>query len=275
MVDWSTCPPSAGPSRDAWILEAVQAGEGEYTFVEIAISDDANNELVVRVFAEMLKLGGVRINNSARLQQQIADALYCRLMTARISDLAWLCRVMTLPPYTDSAVPTSTSAMVSKSKNIDTQIVAAGGAPAGIIYTEGKDWLIDNVLLQRTGKAANYGWHFVGATLWGNSFSASASIPNQRVIQPVSTAHDPDHVDYSQCCRLVSRWCRYNGVWMDLDVVLQDPNLSKLVSVQGVLNVLRQPGVTEIAPVVSTDSPSEEEVSQTPRVAAIFGKRKK
>ena len=163
-VDWSTCPPSHGADRNNWMLEHVQAGEAQYTFVEIEQTAPDGRPFVLRIFSDMLMLGGVRISVSAYLEQQIADLLQCRLMTARISDLVWLARAMTLPPYTDSTCPTSTAAMQSKSANIDTQIAKLGGAPpGGFISTVGKDWVIDNVLCSRTGKAANYGWHVVGS----------------------------------------------------------------------------------------------------------------
>jgi hypothetical protein len=226
------------------MIAQVEAGESDYELVEIEQRASSGDVVVVRVMADMLKLGGVRINVSARLQQQLADLLSCRLMTARISDLCWLAKTLKLVPHTRNNCPTSTAAMKETSAEIDRDIDKLGGRPPGaIVCTGGKDWILDNDFERHPGKGVNYGWHLTG-TLW----SASATLPGVRVIQPPSTFHDFSHDDYSQRCRLVSRQALLNGEPIDLDLLLTHPTLSKLLSHQGPMKFLRQPGITELEP---------------------------
>src|SRR5208282_630697 len=97
------------------------------------------------------------------------------------------------------------------------------------------------------GKAENYGWHFNGAKFDGQAFEPAVT-PPYRVIQGQGYAHDRSHVDYSQTCVLVQRKCKVDGASMDIQQVLQSPELAKLASHEGVLRVLRQPGVTPLKP---------------------------
>lgn len=120
-------------------------------------------------------------------------------------------------------------------------------ASAGILQTVGKHWILTNKTAQ-SGKAANYGWHFSGASFGGQSFEASVSLPGVRVIQGIGTAHDRFHADYSQTCVLAAEACIYQGQDARLSDILQDPVASKLVSVEGPMINIRQPGVPQLDP---------------------------
>ena len=54
-----------------------------------------------------------------------------------------------------------------------------------------------------------------------------------RVVQPLGLAHDLDHVDYSQFCRLVRRRCLLDGAEVNVDEVLADVAVAHLVSHEG------------------------------------------
>jgi hypothetical protein len=96
------------------------------------------------------------------------------------------------------------------------------------LVTAGKDWVICRRLAAAPGRAANYGWHLTRGGRPGVT-------PGVRVVQPLGLAHDLDHVDYSQFCRLVRRRCELNGADADLADVLGDTDLASLVSHEGPL----------------------------------------
>jgi len=121
------------------------------------------------------------------------------------------------------------------------------GTGTGILATVGKNWILTNKTAQ-SGKAANYSWHFVGSSFGGQSFEASVSLPGVRVIQGIGTAHDRFHADYSQTCVLAAEACIYQGQDARLSDILQDPVASKLVSVEGPMINIRQPGVPQLDP---------------------------
>ena len=244
MVDWSSCPPQAGPERDAWLLSHIQAGEGEASLQEITVEANGHQGRFY-VFAEPLKLGGVRINASAALQQQIADALGCVFLTPRLADLVFANRSVTLPPM-PRPITSTTAAMIEQSEKVAAAIPADA---SGIIDTEGKYWVLVKALFsdkaRAARKAANYGWHFVGSNFQGIPGEPTVSLPGVRVIQGVGTVHNDQHCDYSQIVRLASRTCEVDGQQRDLADVLMDPELAPLVSTEGPLPGWRQPDVSD------------------------------
>jgi hypothetical protein len=255
-------PPNAGPARDAAILALINAGQFEvqWSTVRSHTADNAHHG-EFRVFADALKINGVRINVSAELAQQIADKLGCMLMTPKLDDLCWLQRTVTLPPITQPPVNMDTTAlMIKESAAIDTAL-AAQGNPTGLIRTIGKNWVLSNTMLDANGRpkmlsgvpmAVNYGWQYATPTFQGQTWEKCASDPaNCHLVQGQGFRHDFHHTDYSQMCTLVSRRCFIDGAERDLAQVLQDPILAPLASHQGVLKVLRQPGVPETPMIVS------------------------
>lgn len=269
MVDWSTCPAQDSPARDAWLLSHIQAGEGEATLQEITV--EANGHLGrFYVFAEPLKLGGVRINASAALQQQIADALGCVFLTPRLADLVFANRSVTLPPM-PRPITSSTAAMIEQSDKVG---AAVPPGASGIVDTEGKYWVLVKSLFSASAKAArkaaNYGWHFEGSSFQGIPGEPTVSLPGVRVIQGVGTVHNDQHTDYSQIVRLASRTCEVDGQPRDLADVLMDPDLASLVSHEGPLPGWRQPDVTE-APPTTTVTPGGGEETPTTTAPASSG----
>jgi hypothetical protein len=124
---------------------------------------------------------------------------------------------------------------------------ASGAAPdpgsgPDIVQTVGKHWILTNKIVG-TSKAANYGWHFPGPMFDGMSFEATVSLPGVRVIQGIGTRHDAAHADYSQTVVLARQECIYQGEPRRLADLLVDPEASKLLSVEGPLQIVRQPGV--------------------------------
>ncbi len=235
-------PPDYGPARDAAILAHAAAGDLEADWTTFTVA----GRIGLTVTGDSVKLAGVRINVSAQVQQQLADAFGAMLPTPKIMDLMWLARAATITPVV-MPISSSTAAMVQASAGIDAQIKTAG-SPAGILVSQ-KTWCIGNSLAAHPGKAMNYGFFCIpdSGTSWrGIATEACVSIvaPAQgRVIQGQGWAHDIRHEDYSQCCWLVSRQCTVDGAARDLGDVLQDPSVASLLSHEGPLTLLRQPGV--------------------------------
>jgi hypothetical protein len=153
--------------------------------------------------------------------------------------------------------------MIEHSQKIDSELNKIG-SPEGLKATVGKTWIIDNGLVKHSGKACNHGWHFTKGThykgIGGNVNPSLLKDPDTGrywyMIQARGFHHGPQHVDYSQVCVLVSRQCWVDGEEKDLHDVLRDPELAPLANHDGVLNVLRQPGVDEMLPIV--DLPVQE-----------------
>lgn len=230
------------PSYGSSLLAAVTSANYELSWVPLEVGP-----LKLLVTARPLRVEGVFVNVSATLQQQIADALGAMLPTPKLMDLMWLARAATIAPFTMPIAATS-AAMLSASEGVDGRITTAGD-PSGILVLQ-KTWCIGNSLAAHPGRAMNYGF-FCIPNQANNAYSGinteacvSISNPQQgRVIQGQGWAHDSSHLDYSQWCPLVHRSCMVNDSPSDLVNVLQDATLASLISHEGPLTVLRQPGV--------------------------------
>lgn len=236
------------PSYAQAVLGAVTQGEHELEWGTLPVAGGGHS--IELLFArDAMKIDGVRVNASATLQQQLADALGALLPTPKIMDLAWLARSATVLPVT-MPVSSTSAAMVSASQQLDRE--RANVDTSGIVVQQ-KTWAIGNSLLTHAGRAMNYGFPVVpnqpGAKWNGIATEACVSFPTRpdlgRVIQGQGWAHDPSHLDYSQVVWLVHRACKVDGADADLASVLLDPTLAPLVSHEGKLDprVLRQPRV--------------------------------
>lgn len=243
MANWSECPQDDGPARNQWILNAILRGEGDVLVQEIEL-ESGGHTATLHVFGDALQISGVRINVSASLQQQIADAAGCLLLTPKLADTLYSRREVTLSPKPRS-ITSATSAMIDHSKQIDSSIPS--GKENLPVSTVGKHWVLTKSIFSESAKkarkAANYGWHFQGASFQGIKGEPSVSLPNVRVIQGVGTVHNDQHSDYSQVCQLAFRDCIVDGELRDLADVYTDPELSPLVSHEGPLPGYRQPSI--------------------------------
>jgi hypothetical protein len=269
------------PTYNSAVLTAVEAGDYVVTYADLV-----SGPVTMRVFADALKMdieypggqaNGVRLAVSATLEQQIADLLGCYLMTSKISELRYGARSVTIPPFPLGPVDMATTArMVLGSQKMDAAIQAGAGAAgvvskdAGIVGTVGKDWILDNRLLDHAGRAINYGWFLPNGTPspWQGVPLYSAPGRTAMLIQPAGWAHDIVHADYSQTCTMVSKRCLVDGQEKDLRDVLTSPDLSQWVSYQGPLKLLRQPGVPELERVTP---PTEVPAPVGPASVALMG----
>ncbi len=144
--------------------------------------------------------------------------------------------------------------LVRRARSGSTSLTPEATSSMGIVQTVGKHWILSNKVAQ-SGMAANYGWHFNGATFEGMKFEPTVSLPGVRVIQGVGTKHNRFHSDYSQTCVLASQTCTYQGQERVLSELLTDPDASSLISVEGPLLITRQPGVDRLDPISVSPQP--------------------
>lgn len=235
-------PSKTGAARDEWILSAIREGRAEFEWAPVH-SEWNGYTATFYVFRDALKIDGIRILVTADLAQRIADLLDASLLTPKIADLLYQQRGISLQPLTRQPVTSDTATMIAQSKRIDDAIESAGGDDGvSIIQTVGKHWVLVNKI-GGTSKAANYGWHFQGSSFGGQKFEPTVSLPGVRLIQGVGTKHNAQHVDYSQNLILMSNDVDLGEDRVRLSDILKDPEYAGLGSHEGVLKVMRQPGV--------------------------------
>lgn len=235
--------------REKYILDRVAGGSFEAAWVEISHTIGGRSAKFL-VMEDALKIDGVRVNVSAKLQQNIADLFDASLMTAQLADLVYISATRRIAPA-PMRISSTVASMVQHSKNVDARLKSLSVA-SGLVADPGKHWILDKKLEQLPGRACNYGWHFTGSSYQGISGFPVASKVNLvedkpvRVIQPNATAHDALHSDYSQVCQLVFQTCWVDGLERRFSDLLMDPQLSSLVNHQGPLKTTRQPGVSPL-----------------------------
>lgn len=232
--------------RHQYILECVSSGKYELEFTPINISD-GKNTLEIYVSKDVIKINGIRINVSARLQQQIADIIGISLITSKVSDAIFDNASLILEPSTRE-ITSSTEAMIEYSQLIDQKI--AVNPTDKIICTLGKDWVLDNKATST--KAVNYGWHikskqnsWKGITIYpcASLMKDSKTGAYYKVIQQPSTWHNLEQDDYSQKGRYMGIPCFLNGEQTTIQYIGSTPEYAGLISYQGVIINFRQPGV--------------------------------
>lgn len=208
----------------------------------------------VPIVGSTMTYDGVRLPATANELQQIADLLGCMLLTPKVVDLLWNEAGATGVQIESVVNVKGQIVAVSNVTDVHTAIegalAKAGGDPGGtaIIDSVGKYWVLSNKLM--TGKfgaaqATNYGWPTRGK---GNGQGVTRTC---NVWQTLGGAHNDQHLDPSQGVRLMYRWARIlrneSGAWEDIDLhsVATDPLLAPLISHEGVLKTVRQPGVSE------------------------------
>lgn len=235
--------------REKYILDQVVSGNFDAGWVHLEY--EVNGKKVnLRVTPDALKVGGVRVNVSASLQQQLADIFDASLLTAQVADLMFLKSSHTLGP-SPQPISSSVLSMVSHSDRVTKML---GSYQGGIVSPVGKHWILDKKLEYTRNRACNYGWHFTGLSFKGIKGFPSASQYRKtldgksiNVIQPNATAHDSKHSDYSQTCQLVLQQCWIDGVEHRFSDILQNPSLCNLINHNGTLKNIRQPDVPQLS----------------------------
>lgn len=109
-------------------------------------------------------------------------------------------------------------------QKIEEQRRTSGYPPGALVSGHKKDVVLTNRLVGALGKIAIYGWHWL------------SGIP----IQPLSTIHSKDYVDYSHGIRLVSDAVLIDGEPRSIYEVLEDPKLATILNDEGPIRMVRQ-----------------------------------
>jgi N-acetyl-anhydromuramyl-L-alanine amidase AmpD len=258
-------PCKAGQEREDAILNAVRLEQ----YVPICWwpiqTEDNGHKGTIFVSMDALRVGEpddyFRPDVTAATAQRIADELDCILPTTKIVDLCYQQAVARATPCLQPADPaerlaqgyptcpdgttsmSDTPAMATHSAHVSEK----RGENVGLLSNVGKHWVISNRLLQKpVTTAANYGWFDENAPY--------RSASGLKCWQPLSTAHNDAHTDYSQVQpRLVRKTMVVDGQERSIIDVGNDPELCGLVSDEGVVKVWRQrsvppPGQTQPPP---------------------------
>jgi hypothetical protein len=118
---------------------------------------------------------------------------------------------------------TSTAYYVKHDERIKEQRQTLGNPLDALASGHKKDVVLTNRLAQAVGKIAIYGWHRL------------SGIP----IQPLSTIHQASYADYSHGIRLVSETVLVEGKPESIYNILQDPELTDVLSDEGPIQARR------------------------------------
>jgi len=235
--------------REKYIFDNVIAGNFDARWVEV-VHTIGGIEVKFNVMEDALKIDGVRINVSAKLQQQLADVFDASLMTAQVADIVYANAARRIDPA-PMTISSTVASMVKHSTNVENKLKNLQ-VKDGLVSDPGKHWILDKKMESSPNRACNYGWHFLGASYQGiNGFPVPTKVnvvssKQVKVIQPNACAHDAAHSDYSQICQLISQTCWIGGVEKRFSELLTDPVMSVYVNHNGPLKFTRQPGVQEV-----------------------------
>ena len=209
-------------------VEDVKSGNAEYCWTDLHITS-GELEATFRVFCDALKVGGIRVNVSAEEAQLIADELGAHLPTAKLLDERYRAAVIDTEPqpkYYEGGVGMDTQmACIEHNERVSS---AVGTPRAGIIQNVGKHWILDRRATD--SRSVLYGWYVdTEEPTWKGIKLHKAVTPGLQVIQPVSTAHDYHHKDYSMTLLLLHGECVVNGKTMATKEVLTTAELSQLL----------------------------------------------
>jgi hypothetical protein len=163
----------------------------------------------------------VRVPLNMYSVKALAQKLDLSLPTAKmVDDIYAQAKVKLKPvPLPANKAITSTSNIIKHNSLVQNQLRHSSWRPGILLAGHKKDVVQSRRLTKKPGAIAIYGWHQKNAT----------------PIQPLSTVHSADYVDYSHGIRLVSNAVEIGTRTLDLrDVLSQSPTAS-LLSNEGVI----------------------------------------
>ena len=157
---------------------------------------------------------------------QVAAGLGFVLPTPRMVDAIYRQSERHLHPQPLRAGPQmrSTAYFTRHNADIFAQLRRLATAPGLLLAGHKKDVVLSNRMDSHPGRLAIYGWHQA----------------NGEPIQPLSTAHGLEYVDYSHGIRLVSDVMLLNGEITSTHKVLTDAKLSAVLSDEGPITNLER-----------------------------------
>lgn len=181
--------------KQAEIVSAVTEGRAIWKWVPLADG--------LEIMAWPIRVGGVFAAVTARTASACAAALsrdgwIVSLTTPKVEDLVF--ENAALRPEPVLLNPQRINIASDKAiEEHSTRLLGRFGAAADdALVAAGKSWVLANGLLDRPGRAANYG-------MFSSSAPHRSATGAFHLWQPLSFAHNLDHADYSQLLRLVRR----------------------------------------------------------------------
>jgi hypothetical protein len=190
------------------------------------------HECVFKVLPDYLAVGSdsdfVRIPMTSDTAQRIADLTDTLLPSVKMVDAIYMNAGVKLEPQPKPASPQlgSNEYYLDHNRMIEHQRLEAGAKLAGLIAGHKKDLVITNRLNDNPDHLAIYGWH---------RMEDGKPVP----IQPLTTVHLKDYVDYSHGVRLVSKKAWVDGKATSTVNILRDPELSGILSDEGPIQDIR------------------------------------
>ena len=221
--------PVAGTRRDQLVTAEVLGGNIPgfmRVLTPVTLSGRLGDDMVevtICVTPDYLSVGNdrdfVRVPVGLPAAARIASGLNFFLPTTKMVDAIYLQAGVKLAPQPmpPTAQMQSTDYFWRHNRTVNEGHAQAGGALGVLTAGQKKDIVLTNRLRTKPGRVAIYGWHR----------------QNGKPIQPLSTVHGSEYADYSHGLRLVSSTAFVNGKPRDLSEILQDPQLSRIVSNEG------------------------------------------
>lgn len=209
-----------------------------------------NPALVVRVPADALSMGGVRLCGSMVAAQRIADRLGMLLPTAGIIAARYAAAAVkigrwpmghALPPQRPGGPAGwcnpggGVLAWLDEQDGIEQLLEEGGGrARAGILDTTGKDYVLGPYVVQHPDRCSIFGWYGLDG------------LPQQSPATGGGGGHELAYFDYSHRIMLVHRTAHYNQLEVDLARVYEER--PELVSYSGLPERIpaRHPGIPRV-----------------------------
>lgn len=222
--------------REKMILKEINSGNipdfvRELKQINISTTDKqgVKHTAKISVTPDYLAIGSnndfIRIPMDPITAQKIADKTKTILPTRKMVDDIYKSADAKMTPQPLPAGSTMMSNQYYEKHNqmIELQITDKGFARNQLISGHQKDIVITNKLDSKPTQVAIYGWHQ----------------NNGKAIQPLSTIHENTYADYSHGVRLISDSIIVDGQKMSIKDVLAHPELSKLLSDEGVITNTR------------------------------------
>ena len=181
------------------------------------------------VMPDYLSIGNdrnyLRIPMNPITAQHIADHFGCVLPTKKMVDLIYDQSNLKLKPEPMPYGPEMVSIPQYTKHNqmINTQLQSKDATD--LIAGHKKDVVLTKRLQKQSGRVAIYGWHRL----------------NGKAIQPLSLVHGNYYSDYSHGIRLVANMMLINDKLYPVAEVMKHPQLSSIISDEGVLPYARYP----------------------------------
>ncbi len=191
------------------------------------IINGENYEIIFFTVCDYMAIGSdtdyLYIPMTPSTAQYLADNMNCLLPTKKIVDVIYAQAETKLKPQPIPPSDKMTTIPVFK-QHTDSikQQIGLNRSSNNIIAGHKKDIIISNKIYssdRNYERVVIYGWHL--------------SVNNP--IQPVYNGHIAEYADYSHGVRLISKTAVVNGDSVQVEDILKDSNLSKLLSSEGVI----------------------------------------